>query len=86
MAEAEDDSNEGKAKELNLNMRKESEIVAEFCNLLEQSRQWFKSLRWKTMSRSSLICWVCVLALKYTLAKQQNFCVIPTVYLSYIAF
>ncbi|XP_028394709.1 protein SCAI-like [Dendronephthya gigantea] len=45
MAEVEDDSNEEKSRELELNLKRESEIVAEFCNLLEQSRQWFKSLR-----------------------------------------
>ena len=44
MADAEDESiRNGKARE---NHIKESEIVAEFCSLLEQSRQFFKSLRW----------------------------------------
>ncbi|CAB4038308.1 SCAI isoform X1, partial [Paramuricea clavata] len=43
MADAEDDK-DSKAKQIELNM-KESEIVAEFCNLIEQSRQLFKSLR-----------------------------------------
>jgi hypothetical protein len=44
MADAEDDK-DSKAKQIELNM-KESEIVVEFCNLIEQSRQLFKSLRW----------------------------------------
>ena len=44
MAEAEDESmKDGKANEIH---NKESEIVAEFCSLLEQSRQFFKNLRW----------------------------------------
>jgi hypothetical protein len=43
MAETEDESmKDGKAKEIHI---KESEIVAEFCSLLEQSRQFFKNLR-----------------------------------------
>ena len=43
MADAEEENNKAKENDLN---KKESEIVAEFCNLLEQSRQLFKSLRW----------------------------------------
>ena len=43
MADAEDEGiKDGKAKEIHM---KESVTVAEFCDLLEQSRQLFKSLR-----------------------------------------
>lgn len=42
MADAEEENSKATENDFN---KKESEIVAEFCNLLEQSRQLFKSLR-----------------------------------------